>query len=159
MKRLKKFYRNNRIYCILMLISLVCLVLIICSVIFYFIHQSLSSVCGDRLNEVSEHPVTSELSSMEDYFKKQSIVTNVSVRLQGKIIYVDFSASSSATNDDINNICTDSLSLLTDDQKSFYDVQFIVTRDNLNPYLGSKSASSTVISWGNYTYETTTAAQ
>ena len=42
-KKLKNFYKNNRIYSILMIISLFCLILMVSGVVIYFVNQTVSS--------------------------------------------------------------------------------------------------------------------
>jgi len=161
--KLKKFYRNNRIYCILMLISLACLIIILISVLLYFTNQTKTSEYGNRLDDVSSYPVETEMKAMEDYFNSIDYVESVVVRLQGKIIYVTLHVQKDKLNEDVELICNESLTKLTEEQKSFYEVQYIVIREGVNTYLGSKSSSETVISWINYQYEieeeTTTAVE
>ena len=49
MKKLKGFYQNNRIYCILMIVSIVCIILIASAFVYYFIEQTRTDVYGKRL--------------------------------------------------------------------------------------------------------------
>lgn len=156
MDKLKKFYNNNRIYCILMIVTVTCLVIILLTMVIYFVKQSTTSVYGNRLEGIENYPVDSEVSDANSFLSSTDGVLSESVRIQGKIIYVDLTMSPDKSNDDIQSICSEMLTKFTDEQKSYYDFQFIVSREGMNPYLGSKSASRTVISWGNYSYETTT---
>ena len=157
-KKLRTFYKNNRIYCILIMISLACLLLLGIGVICYFIGQATSSSYGNRLDNIDQYKVDNELKELEAFYKSSEGVKSASVRLQGKIIYVDVEMDDAKTNEDIQNIATSSLVKLTDDQKSFYDIQFIFTRSKLHPYFGSKAHSNTIITWANYKIdnETTT---
>ena len=154
--KLKQFYKNNRIYCILIMISCACLLLLGAGVILYFIGQATSSSYGNRLDNVETYPVDKELKELEKFYKESEGVKSASVRLQGKIIYVDVEMDDKKTNEDIQNVATSSLEKLTDEQKGFYDIQFIFTRATYNPYFGSKSHSRTVISWANFKYDETT---
>lgn len=153
MKKLIKFYKNNRIYCILMIISLICLLVIIISLILYFTSQISNSKYGHRLDDIGEHPVQNELNELKSYFESNDKVLYVSIDTRGKIIYVTIQVKPELANSDIQTLCTESLSKLTDEQKVYYDIQFIAKRDGLNPYIGSKSASKTVIAWANFNYE------
>ena len=54
-KKLRAFYKNNRIYCILIMISLACLLLLGIGVIFYFIGQATSSSYGNRLDNIENY--------------------------------------------------------------------------------------------------------
>ena len=60
------------------------------------------------------------------------------------------------SNEAIQNLAVGCLEKIPDTEKTYYDIQFIFKREGLTPYLGSKSASNTVISWANYSVDTTT---
>ena len=49
MKNFKEFYRRNRVYSILMLVSLVCIVSILVGVIVYFVGQTTKDKYGNRI--------------------------------------------------------------------------------------------------------------
>lgn len=153
MDKLKKFYKNNRIYCILMIVSAICLLILFISVLVYFIGQTRTSVYGHRLDEVKDYPVESELNNLKSALEGNTNVMSVSTDIRGKIVYVVLEVNKDMTNEDIQNMCSDSLTKLTDEQKGFYDVQYIVKREGLNPYLGSKSAHQTIIAWANFSYD------
>ena len=96
---------------------------------------------------------------MESFYKESDGVKKASVRLQGKIIYVNVEVDVKLTLDEMQNIATESLTKLTEEQKGYYDLQFTFLRDGLAPYSGSKASSRTVITWSNYNIaseETTT---
>ena len=50
-KRIKKFYKRNRIYCILMLVSFVCLVTLGSALAIYFYNQTIGDPYGNRLED------------------------------------------------------------------------------------------------------------
>ncbi len=150
MKRLKKFYKNNRIYCILMLVSLLCFILMGSAVVIYFIHQASSSPYGPRLDHIDEYPAKEEVKNLEKYFNDEASSKNATARIQGKIIYVTVEVDSKTSLEDIQKMAVGSLDKLMDDQKAYYDIQFTFTRDGLPAYQGSKSSTKTVITWANY---------
>ena len=152
MDKLKKFYQNNRIYCILMIISFVCLVIILASVIGYFFSQTSSSVYGHRLDDNSSYPLDNELNEIKNFFNSNEVVKSVNTDTKGRIVYVILEVNKEMANEDIQTICTQSLDKFTKEQKEYYDIQYIVKREDLNPYFGSKSASKTIIAWANFSY-------
>lgn len=154
MKKLKEFYKNNRIYCILMLVSLFCFILMGSAVVIYFINQASSDKYGNRLEDLDNYPVTKELAELETFYKESDGVNKASVRLQGKIIYVRVEVDPKTDIDGMQNIATESLNKLTDEQKGYYELQFTFLRDGFAPYSGSKAASRTVITWNNYNITT-----
>ena len=154
MKKLRDFYLNNRIYCILMIISFLCLATIVTSIVLYFVTQTKSSVYGHRLDDIGDHPVETELNDLKTFLEENEKVLSVSTDIRGKIIYVILEMNKDISNEEAQGICTLSLAKLTDEQKLYYDVQYIIKREGLNPYLGSKSASKTIIAWANFNYTT-----
>lgn len=150
MKKLKRFYKNNRIYCILMIVSMLCFILMGSAVVIYFIHQASSSNYGTRLDKIDEYPVKTELEAMEKYYKDEVKAKSATVRVQGKIIYVTVELENTVSIEDIQKIAIGSLDKLMDDQKAYYDMEFIFKREGYPAYLGSKSSTNTVITWGNY---------
>ncbi len=155
-KKLKKFYKNNRIYCILMIISIVCIFVMGVSVVVYFYNQLTTDAYGTRLENMSNYDLGDSLSQLENFYKEQAGIENVSVRLQGKIIYIDVKATETMKNEQIQSIATSSLDKISEENRSYYDIQLIFTRNNLSAYLGAKNSGSTNIVWTNYTYDTET---
>ena len=155
-KKLKNFYKNNRIYSILMIISLFCLILMVSGVVIYFVNQTVSSPYGNRLDGIKNHNIDSSIEDLKKYYKDSKGVTNSNVRVQGRIIYIDVEMEKTTSNEAIQNLAVGCLEKIPDTEKTYYDIQFIFKREVLTPYLGSKSASNTVLSWANYTVDTTT---
>lgn len=153
MKKLRKFYKNNRIYCILMLISLFCFILMGSAVVIYFVNQATSSNYGNRLDEVEKYPVDKELKKIEKFYKDAKGVKSSTVRLQGRIIYITVEVEKETTNEVIQNMANSSIEVLTEEQGSYYDVQFIFKRADYTPYMGSKSSANKVITWNNYSFD------
>lgn len=137
-----------------MMISIFCIVLMGSAVLIYFISQATTSKYGHRLDGIEDHEVETELETLDQYYTDTEGVQDVNIDLEGKIIYVNVTVEDSFTNEEIQNLATSSLDNLTDDQKSYYDIQFIFLRESYTPYMGSKSSSNTIISWINYDFDT-----
>ena len=75
-KKLKNFYKNNRIYSILMIISLFCLILMASGVVIYFVNQTVSSPYGNRLDGIKNHNIDSSIEDLKKYYKDSKGVTN-----------------------------------------------------------------------------------
>lgn len=150
---LRKFYRNNRIYCILMIISFLCIVTMGSSVVIYFLNQNNSSPYGHRLDDASEYDTSEDIKTLKEYFKGLETVEKSSVRVQGKIIYITVTVKDDVTNETIQNIGTESLNSISEENKNYYDIQFMFNRSSYKPYLGTKSSNSSVITWANYKFD------
>lgn len=147
---LKKFYKNNRIYCILMIVSAVCILLLGASVVVYFIHQAASDSYGIRLEGLKQEEVDKDVDAIKNWYSSKEEVSNSNVRVQGKIIYIEFEVDPSVANETIQSIATSSLEAVSDYTKDNCDLQFIVSRKDMGAYFGSKGRGKTVISWSNY---------
>ena len=87
MKKLKKFYKNNRIYCILMGISLFCLALIAMLFVVYFVNQTKNDTYGNRLNGIESMEISdSEKDEIVNVIKENDKVDKATVNIKGKII-------------------------------------------------------------------------
>ncbi len=155
LKKFKKFYKYNRIYCILMMISLFCFLLMGTGVVVYFVSQINTSKYGNRLDGIDEYNKDEIIKNLENSYTDSKILEK-NVRVQGKIIYIELTVEKTTTNEEIQTICTTSLNAISDEEKGFFDLQFIVKRDGLTTYMGSKNHSKGNITWGNYSFEETT---
>ena len=71
--KIRKFYRNNRIYCILMMISFVCIMLLGASVLIYFIHQAASDSYGIRLETLNQEELTKGVDTITEWYSVDSV--------------------------------------------------------------------------------------
>ena len=60
MKNFKEFYKRNRVYSILMLVSLVCIVSILVGVIVFFVGQTTKDKYGNRLDGIKSVEINSD---------------------------------------------------------------------------------------------------
>lgn len=155
MKGLKGFYKNNRVYVILMVISIVCILSILIGIIVYFVGQSSKDPYGSRLEGIEAVEIKEDrLTEIENVVKENELVTKVNTNIQGKIIYVVVTLSD-GTPTDAENISVKAMEKLSEEEKAFYDIQFMFSStsksdDNVFPLMGYKKASSTAISWTKY---------
>ena len=89
MNNIKKFYKNNRIYCILMGVSIFCLALIAVLGIVYFVNQTKNDKYGDRLNGIESVQITDDhINEMVSEIEKNELVEKASISVKGKIVYI-----------------------------------------------------------------------
>ncbi len=155
MKGLKGFYKDNRVYVILMIVSIVCILSIIIGVSVYFLGQSGKSNYGNRLEGIEAVKLSDDrLTEIEDVVKENTLVNKVNVNLKGKIIYIVVTLNSGVPTD-AENISIKALEKLSDKEKEFYDIQFIfdslsTEEENVFPIMGYKNANNATISWTKY---------
>ena len=148
---MKRYIKEHKIVVVAVFLMLVIIVLAFL-VKMTFLSNSGNAVYGNRLDGIENYAVDNELNEVKSFFTSNQRVKNVDTDIRGKIIYINVEVDKDMANEDIQTLCTESLTKFKDDQKEYYDIQYIVKREGLSPYLGSKSASKTVIAWANFSY-------
>ena len=155
MKKIKEFYKRNRVYSILMIVSLVCIVSILVGVIVYFIGQTTKDKYGNRLDGIESVKISdTKKSEVINKIKENELVDNVDIDIKGKLIYVNITLKT-GKHTDSESICQTSLEAFSEDEKKFYDIQYIVSNKDSNkeenfPVMGYIKAGNSVIKWTNY---------
>ena len=155
LKKFKEFYKRNRVYSILMLISLVCIVSILVGVIVYFIGQTSKDKYGNRLDGIESVQIKKDkISEIENKITENELVSSTNIDIRGKLIYVDI-VLKTGKHTDSESIAQASLELFTKEEKEFYDIQYIVENSDKEitenfPVMGYIKAGNSVIKWTNY---------
>lgn len=154
MKKLKGFYKNNRIFVILMGIAIFCVAIIASAFLYIVLSQNSGELYGNRLNGIETVQISKDrLTTLENTIKEDTKVEKVSSRIQGKIIYINIYVKEGKV-EDAKNIAIKSLDFFNNDEKSFYDIAFTLNKDDVEdvifPILGYKKSDNTIISWTNF---------
>ena len=149
-KRIRKFYKRNRIYCILMIVSFVCLVTLGSALVIYFYNQATSDPAGSRTINKENYPVDKEVEACKKYFTESEGVEKVSMNIKNNIIWITVYVDAEMKVEDIQNLGIGSLESFTAEQLGYYDLQFAFIREGYPSLNGSKSAQNTIISWEVY---------
>lgn len=157
-KKIGTFYKNNRVYSILMLISIICIISIMVGVILYFLGQTNKDKYGNRLDGIENIEFKEEhINTIEDSFLTNESVDSIDIIVKGKLIYVNI-VLKTGNHSDAEALVNNSLELFSDDVKGFYDIQFVVEnsdkeiKDNY-PIMGYLKAGKSVVAWTNYTVD------
>lgn len=154
-KKLKSFYKNNRVYSILMIISIICIIAILVGVVLYFLGQTSKDKYGNRLEGIEKVEIKeSKLNDIEKKITENELVNNVDAVLKGKLVYITITLNT-GTHADTESIAQSSLDLFSEEEKAFYDIQYIVDNkdDKIEenfPVMGYIKAGNSVIKWTNY---------
>lgn len=152
MSKIKEFYKTNRIYCILMAVSILCLALIATLFVKYFIEQTKNNNYGNRLNGIDSVKIEEKhITEIEEQIKENKLVDKVSINVKGKIIYMNIYVTG-AKYEDVQNIAIKSLEYLKADEKDFYDINFSFaetekSEESIFPIMGYRKSDATVITW------------
>lgn len=150
---MKKVIKENKVLFVLALIVIISLILIGVGLIKYF-YSSSGDKYGDRLNGIEEHKLSDTLAD-EIKALYESGVETVSVDTKGKIIYVIMDVSDGVGKVDAQSYAIKALDVFSDDDKSFYDIQFMITCKNASeetttyPMEGYKNSNNTQVVWTN----------
>ena len=155
MGKLKGFYRNNRVFVILMGVATACLVLILVVLLMAFTGQRGGNLWGNRLVGIESFPIAdSRLRQIETTLSEIEIVDRASLRIVGRIIYVNVFINDGRAAD-AQEIAINSLEHFSDEELSFYDIHFAFAKegeveDSEFPIMGSMKSSSRTIRWTNF---------
>ena len=123
--KIKDLVSRHRILSMICLLALV--IIIIIMYIFSSIFTSNVNNYGDRLRGIKDVEIAkSKLSSVSDKIKENGEVTKASVRVQGKIVYLDIEFNADTSLDKAKEIANSSLDNFSDKEKKFYDFEYIL---------------------------------
>ena len=154
-KKLKSFYQRNRVYSILMIISIICIIAIIIGVGVYFLNQTTKDKYGNRLEGIENVKIEDKkIKEVEEHITANELVNNTELDIRGKLIYIIITLNN-GTHANAETIAQDALTQFSDEEKAFYDINFIIenndkeTKENF-PIMGYIRAGATVIKWTHY---------
>ena len=150
---MKKIIKENKVLFALAIVLLVALVAIVIGLISMFYSED-GDKYGDRLTGIEDYPISETIT---DDIKSlyESGVESVSVDVKCKIIYVILDVSNGVGKEDARGFAIRSLEKFSDDVKSFYDIQFMITCKNsteettMYPMMGAKHSENSQIVWTN----------
>ncbi len=151
-KKLKSFYQKNRVYSILMIISIICILSILFGVCFYFLGQTSKDIYGNRLEGIENIKIEeSTFNEIKTNLLSSEKVENVTTELKGKLIYIVVSLKT-GTHQDTETLAQTSLNTINENIKSYYDIQYIFKNNDENsnenfPVMGYIKANNSVIKW------------
>lgn len=149
-KRISRFYRNNRIYCILMLISLACILTVVTALILYFIGQTRTNPYGNRLADIESHVVTEDTKKAEEIIQGFENYVKETIRVRGKVVYIDIYVKPETSLEEMKNCGVKVLEGFSQENLSYYDLQFGIHREGYKALYGSKSTSNSTVTWAKY---------
>lgn len=152
---MKKFFNGVRNliwrHKLLFLICLCAFVIIfIMLYVFFSVFLGSNGKYGHRLDGISSVKLSNkDLSSVKEDIDGNKIVDSSSIRLVGKIVYIDIVFTKDADSSKAKEIAGKCLEKFDDDEKEFYDFEFILSQDIDNGFniTGTKSPKIDNISW------------
>lgn len=155
MKKIKKFFKEHRIFTMLMAIVIVCLVLIITVLINVFYMGNGSNKYGNRLEGIENVQISdSRQSDFENNIANNEKVKKVDIRVQGKIVYITMQIEPGIKIEEAKSIALKTLDEFSDEEKLFYDFNFTLKQnstENSDGFLisGARNKNGTGLIWNN----------
>ena len=159
MKRIKKFYKEDRIFIILLSIMLVGIMLIgtILMECFYSSGAGDDSLAkyGDRLEYIDEYPIEdSRIYSYETKLTNEENISEAHLTITGRIVYIKIIFQNDISLTDAQNISLKSLEDFSEEEKKYYDFHFTLEKpktETSDSFIisGAKNKKSNTIVWNN----------
>lgn len=144
---MKFFKKHKTLTLILLIIIAVALALFILRDTINF--DETTAVYGNRLDGIEKVEITDDQKKqIEEAIKDKSKKTNI--RVAGKLVNVVVYTNPDVSLEDAKSIGTKVLELMTDDQKHFFDFQFLIDNSENQdqfPIIGYKQHSRDNITW------------
>jgi len=122
LKKLKKFWHENSVLLVLLMILVACLIAISVVVFTYFVGDS-SSKYGDRLDGITEHEFKeNEQKELIAKLKEDKLIEEAKLRISGKTIYISIKFITKTTLVEAESKALASLEYFKEDILGFYDL-------------------------------------
>lgn len=153
LKNIKDLILRHKLLSTICLLALI--VIIIMIYIFFNVFVGGTGKYGDRLDGIEEVTISSkEKKEVVSFLEEKEEITNASVRVQGKIIYINITFTRTTSLDKAKEIATSTLEKFDEDEKDFYDIGYFLTQEETKDsedtgfiVTGTKNAKLDTISW------------
>lgn len=146
--------KKKTIIIIMFAIVVICLAVIGYCLIKYFYYGNGVSNYGNRLQDRNSYVLDNDISTqIEEKYKDTSSFNKVSVRVQGRIIYIHIDFKEALKAAVAQNLASKSLEVFTEEELSYYDLNYTLTADTLEeksdlfPMMGYKNKNRERIVW------------
>ena len=146
----RKIKQENLILLVLLGVLVVCFIAICILFYKYFYAGTSETKYGDRLDGIENYVLSNTLEDdVKNIYKNDKAVGEISVKTQGRIIYINMSFVESIKVADAQTLAVKALDAIGEENLGYYEVQYILTSDNDEnfPVFGSKNANSTKVVW------------
>lgn len=141
MKKIRKFYREHRVFTILMAIAIVCAVIIGTVLMQCFYVGNDTSKYGDRLEGIEAVAINdSKVNDIEGNIIQNELVKSAKLKITGKIIYIHIVFESTVDLVQAESVAQQTLELFSEEELNFYDFQFTLKNE------GTESSDGFLIS-------------
>lgn len=155
MKKMKKFYKEHRVFTILMAIVIVCAILIATVLIQCFYVGNGKNKYGNRLEGIENYEISeSRQSDFENNIANNDKVKSANIIITGKIVYISIDFNDNVDLVEAKSIAQKSLEEFSAEEQGFYDFNITLKQDitaNCDGFYisGAKNVNGNGLSWNN----------
>lgn len=155
MNKIKKFYKEHRIFTILMAVVLVCVVLIATVLIQCFYVGNGSDKYGNRLEGIENYQISeSRQKDFENNIANNDKVKSVDIQITGKIIYITMQIEPGVALVEAQSIAQKSLEEFSEEEQGFYDINITLKQNSSDKsegfiISGAKNKNGKGLVWNN----------
>lgn len=152
---MKKFIRNNKAICFMLLIIIACFIMIVALLFKYFYFGSGGSKYGNRLDGIETVEITdNKKEEVVNFIKESKGVEDATVTVTGKIIYIRIVLAAGTNIDAAKAAAVKTIDKFSDEEKAFYDLHYTLVcakseKDEGFTIMGSKNINGTNLIWNN----------
>ena len=147
---MKNFIKNNKVTVVAFIICVIFVVLVFVIKLTFFPNEA-SAIYGDRLDGIEDVEITNnKQKTIEKALEEIDEVKNASCDIEGRILNVIITVIDDVELDAAKGLTSSITDNLEDDQKSFYDIQVFISKDNDDtrfPIIGYKHQNKDGFSW------------
>ena len=141
------------------LLTIICILALIVGIILINVFFSMfvggTGKYGDRLKGIEEVTISSKAKKeVVTFLEEKDTVVDASVRVQGKIVYINIIFTRDTSLDRAKAVATETLALFEDEEKEYYDFGYFLTQEEVSDtedkgfiITGSKNAKLESITW------------
>jgi len=152
----KRILSENKVLLVLAIIIIVSLIVIGVSMVMYFYTGNGKDEYGDRLQGIENVEISNDIDKkVAELYTDIAAFNEVVVNVKGKIIYINIDIKENLSLVDAQSLAIKSLEAFSEEEKSFYDIQIIITaktteeESDIYPLMGYKNAKNSQVVWTN----------
>lgn len=149
---MKNFYKQNRVFVILMGIVLICLVVIGSLLLIYFYKGNSKDKYGNRLISIKDAQISkTKKAEIITNIKEEETVEDVTIDIFGKNIYINLTFQEDTKLDVAKGKALAALDNFTEEELPLYDFQITLRENKDGGFLisGAKNNNNPIIVWNN----------
>lgn len=150
LEKIKNWIKENKGFSVIILLALV-LIIILTIIFISLLKGNSSSKYGNRLDGIDDVIISKEeYDSVKEEVMATDVVEDVTIRLQGKIVYTAITLKSDTSVDKAKEIASNTLDNYSEDELKYYDFSYFLkwtTEEGDKVITGNKHNNMDSITW------------